>query len=155
MTQNHSWLSITLNSSFGSRSNVFIVNKVNSTSTAKKANCVYTISINRQASLFVCTNVLELLVFLARSFPDQFITFSNVSSGLQKNPSATSLNNSASSIKDVTDQPQQSSTPPVTPATPTTNYKTPPGFFDVLMRHDFIHTKKTKSKQGTYLYHYF
>lgn len=167
MTQNHfvSWLSITLDSSFGSKTNVFYLSKTNnnvigssssSSSTPSsgkktdKVSQIYTISINPQASLFVCRNVLDILISLAKTFPEQFICYSPLSSnslnttqGLQKNLSTTSLNTSSSSIKDQ----QHENTG--TPSSSNGNQKPPPSFFDVLMRHDFIHaTKKTKSKQG-------
>lgn len=112
-----------------------------------KANQIYTISINPQASLFVCRNVLDILISLAKTFPEQFICYSPISSTslnsttqvLQKNLSTTSLNTSTSSVKDQQQQHENN----------TGNQKPPPSFFDVLMRHDFIHaTKKTKSKQG-------
>ncbi|OTF71675.1 E3 ubiquitin-protein ligase HUWE1-like protein, partial [Euroglyphus maynei] len=157
-----SWLSITLDSSFGSKTNVFYLSKTNnnnnnsnmigssSSSLCKKndkANQIYTISINPQASLFVCRNVLDILISLAKTFPEQFICYSPISStslnsttqGLQKNLSTTSLNTSTSSVKDQQQQHENN----------TGNQKPPPSFFDVLMRHDFIHaTKKTKSKQA-------
>ncbi|KAH7639382.1 e3 ubiquitin-protein ligase huwe1-like protein [Dermatophagoides farinae] len=157
LTQNHfvSWLSITLDSSFGSKTNVFFLSKsIGSSSSSSikkndKVSQIYTISINPQASLFVCRNVLDILISLAKTFPEQFICYSppsstplNSTQALQKNFSATSLNTSSSSIKD--QQHENIAT------TSNGNQKPPPSFFDVLMRHDFIHaTKKTKSKQAS------
>lgn len=126
-----SWLSITLDSSFGARTNVFYLYKSNSqANSSKKCSNNYTISINPKASLFVCRNVLDVLISLAKFFPEQL--FSSSMPNLQKNQSTSSLNNSSG--KDCHDS----------------NITKPaPNFFDILMRHDFIHvSKKTKSKQA-------
>lgn len=123
-----SWLSISLDAAFGSKTNVFFINK-NQCPGSKKIN--YSISINPQASSFVCRNVLEILIALAKSFPEQFISYSH---SLSKNLSSSSLNTSVNSSKDAHDSHY--------------SLKNSPNFFDVLLRHDSIYmNKKTKSSK--------
>lgn len=131
-----SWLSISLEAAFGSKTNVFSINKNQSVGSKKPT---YSISINHQASSFVCRNVLEILISLAKSFPEQFISYSNTN--LSKNLSCSSLNTSLSGSKESQDYPSS-----------LYSLKNSPNFFDVLLRHDSIYmNKKTKSsKHGIY-----
>ncbi|XP_064606987.1 E3 ubiquitin-protein ligase HUWE1-like isoform X3 [Liolophura sinensis] len=65
-----SWLSISLEAALGCRANVFQIQKV-----GKKhaGNVNSNVSIHPQASPVVCRHVLDTLISLAKSFPDQFL----------------------------------------------------------------------------------
>lgn len=130
-----SWLSISLESAFGSKTNVFYVQNSSKfqSSNWKKSN--FTIFIHPQASSFVCRNVLDILIFLSKTFPEQFLSYSSPS----KNPTLTSNTSMKSESQEAVASPSSS--------------KNVPNFFDVLMRHDSIHANKKKtSKHSMFLY---
>lgn len=135
MVQNSSvsWLSISLESAFGSKTNVFYVHKTTPSQTSNWKKTNFSIFIHPQAASFVCRNVLDILIFLAKTFPEQFLSYSSQNS-ISKNLSSSSLNSSVikSESQDI--------------------IKNIPSFFDVLMRHDSIHSnnKKAKSKYGNF-----
>ena len=66
---NPSWLTINFESAFGARTNVFKIQRVGP---AKRHGSLQ-ISVHAQACPIVCRQVLDALILLARSFPDQFL----------------------------------------------------------------------------------
>ncbi|XP_065656940.1 E3 ubiquitin-protein ligase HUWE1 isoform X2 [Hydra vulgaris] len=66
MTQNHQWLSRTLNLAFGGCVNIFQLQAVGK----KPTDCFVTV--HQQACLDVCKQTLEALSFLAKNFPSDF-----------------------------------------------------------------------------------
>ncbi|KAJ6222788.1 hypothetical protein RDWZM_001333 [Blomia tropicalis] len=138
-----SWLSISLESAFGSKTNVFYLQKSNSTQsgTCKKqfqSTNNFVIFIHPQAATFVCRNVLDVLNFLVKSYADQFISNSVSNSSFSKNVSTSSPFSSSGTTTKPESQHE-------TPTTSTTG-KNLPNFFDVLMRHDSIHAMNKKTK---------
>lgn len=69
-----SWNSIYINSSFGSKTKVFCANDIDrDTNKLSPSVNSYSIIIHPQVSFFVCKNVLDMMIILAKTFPDQFI----------------------------------------------------------------------------------
>ncbi|CAH1782935.1 unnamed protein product [Owenia fusiformis] len=71
-----SWLSVSLDAALGCRTNVFQIQR-NSTAHGRKSssnlNCNTSVSIHHQASPMVCNHVLEVLMTLAKTFPNEFL----------------------------------------------------------------------------------
>lgn len=144
-----SWLSISLEAAFGSKTNVFCLHKPPTQSSNKKnLEKNISISIHPQASSFVCGNVLDILIFLAKTFPEQFVTFTfgNCSVPLKSLTSAPGF----TPLKDSKDA-QQPTTPQAEP--PISN-KPLPSFFNILIKHDVSNsgTKKKSSKHSKFLF---
>ena len=66
---NPSWLTINFESAFGARTNVFRIQRLGHT---KRLGSVQ-ISVHAQACPIVCRQVLESLIILAKTFPEQFL----------------------------------------------------------------------------------
>ena len=66
---NPSWLTINFESAFGARTNVFKIQRLGQT----KRHGAVQISVHAQACPIVCRQVLESLIILAKTFPEQFL----------------------------------------------------------------------------------
>lgn len=66
---NPSWLTINFESAFGARTNVFRIQRVGHS----KRNAAVQISVHAQACPIICRQVLESLILLAKTFPEQFL----------------------------------------------------------------------------------
>jgi len=125
-----------LESAFGSKTNVFYIHKAFQPQSTNWRKPQFAIFIHPQAASFVCRNVFDILIFLAKTFPEQFVSLSQPNLIL-KNISS-SMNTPTLHGKS---ESQESSTSKIVP-----------NFFDVLMRHDSIHVnKKTKTSKHSML----
>ena len=67
-TRAHPWLSLTVDASLGCRTSVFCVNRQGKLGLERSSH----VAIHPHASLFVCRHVLDILLFLAKSFSPSF-----------------------------------------------------------------------------------
>lgn len=131
-----SWLSITLDGAFGTKTNVFKLNRTSATYSKKQANANnITISIHPNASSFVCRNVLDMLIFLGKCFPEQFI--------IETSPSSTNASTQTTTTPGKENEKESTGTPISSGG----SSKSMPSFFSMLLRHDCIQTKKSKSSK--------
>ncbi|CAF4071693.1 unnamed protein product, partial [Rotaria sp. Silwood2] len=87
---NPSWLTINFESAFGARTNVFKIQRLGHT----KRHGSIQISVHAQACPIVCRQVLESLIILAKTFPEQFLPLplNNNNEQQQQQPAILSTN---------------------------------------------------------------
>lgn len=75
LNYNSSWMSISMDAALGCRASVFSVRKNSFSSHQPASFAPYNgkcITVHNQAAMFVCRHILEALIALAKSFPQQF-----------------------------------------------------------------------------------